>query len=185
MIALRRRQAKNLFALLLLANGLPMFLSGDEFLHTQRGNNNPYNQDNETTWLDWSRLAQNGEHFRFCKKLIEFRRAHPTLCRNRFWRKDVRWFGADNGPDLGENSRAIAYYLSGASHGDVDLYVMINGWWEPLSFEIQEGRPGEWKRVMDTGLPSPADLVDAGDEPVLLADHYELGPRSVVVLIRS
>ncbi len=54
-LALRKRQAKNLFCLLMLANGVPMFAAGDEFLRTQRGNNNPYNQDNETTWLDWSR----------------------------------------------------------------------------------------------------------------------------------
>ena len=55
-LALRRQQAKNFCALLMLANGLPMIVAGDEFLNTQRGNNNPYNQDNEITWLDWARL---------------------------------------------------------------------------------------------------------------------------------
>ena len=67
-MALRKRQAKNLFCLLLLANGVPMFGAGDEFLKTQRGNNNPYNQDNETTWLDWSRQELHSDHFRFAKQ---------------------------------------------------------------------------------------------------------------------
>jgi glycogen operon protein len=183
-LVLRRRQAKNLCALLFLANGIPMFLSGDEFLQTQRGNNNPYNQDNEMTWLDWSRLAENAEHFRFCKTMIAFRKAHPTLCRNRFWRKEVRWYGTEGGPDFGESSRAVAYFLSGVSHGDVDLYVMINAWWEPLVFQIQEGRSGEWKRVIDTSLPSPHDIMEPDDEPFVHAAQYELGPRSVVVLMR-
>ena len=62
-MALRKRQAKNFFCLLMLANGVPMFAAGDEFLQTQRGNNNPYNQDNETTWLDWSRMERHADHF--------------------------------------------------------------------------------------------------------------------------
>ena len=80
-MALRKRQAKNLVCLLLLANGIPMLVAGDEFLHTQRGNNNPYNQDNETTWLDWSRKEWHADHLRFVKRMIAFRKAHPTLGR--------------------------------------------------------------------------------------------------------
>ena len=57
---MRKRQAKNLCCLLMLANGTPMFRMGDEFLQTQGGNNNPYNQDNETSWLDWRRLPEHG-----------------------------------------------------------------------------------------------------------------------------
>jgi len=81
-LLLRKRQTKNLFCLLMLSNGIPMFLAGDEFLHTQHGNNNPYNQDNPTTWLDWSRLERNAEFFRFCKRMIAFRKAHPSICRS-------------------------------------------------------------------------------------------------------
>ena len=66
-LSLRHRQARNFMALLLLANGTPMFRMGDEFLQTQQGNNNPYNQDNEITWLDWDRSAENPEFFRFTK----------------------------------------------------------------------------------------------------------------------
>ena len=97
-MALRKQQAKNLFCLLLLANGVPMFAAGDEFLRTQRGNNNPYNQDNETTWLDWSRKEAHADHFRFVKRMIAFRKSHPTLGRSRFWRDDVRWYGV--GPNV-------------------------------------------------------------------------------------
>jgi glycogen operon protein len=67
-MALRLRQAKNLCLLTFLANGIPMFLAGDEFLQTQGGNNNPYNQDNATTWLDWGRLEAHAGHFRFFRR---------------------------------------------------------------------------------------------------------------------
>src|SRR5262249_12588603 len=90
-LALRLRQARNLCCLLLLSNGVPMVVAGDEFLHSQGANNNPYNQDNETTWLDWGRLDAHADHHRFVRKLLAFRKAHPTLCRSRFWRDDVRW----------------------------------------------------------------------------------------------
>ena len=183
--SLRLRQAKNFAALLFLANGVPMFLAGDEFLQTQRGNNNPYNQDNETTWLDWSRIKLFSDHFRFFKRMIAFRRAHPTLCRNRFWRREVRWYGADGGPDFSPHSRSIAYFLKGKSFADIDLYVMINGWREPLKFAIQEGVDGAWKRVIDTGLASPNDIVDRADAPVVAELEYELGPRSIAVLTRG
>src|SRR5437762_2948501 len=81
-IALRKRQAKNLLCLLLLANGTPMLRAGDEFLQTQSGNNNPYNQDNATTWLDWNRLESHADVFRFTRLMIAFRKAHPSLCRS-------------------------------------------------------------------------------------------------------
>src|SRR5438874_12363362 len=70
-----------------------MFRAGDEFLNTQFSNNNPYNQDNETGWLDWSQLPANQEVFRFFKSMIAFRKTHPALSRSRFWREDVSWYG--------------------------------------------------------------------------------------------
>lgn len=107
---LRRCQVKNFFALLFLANGTPMFRAGDEFLQTQGGNNNPYNQDNETSWLDWNLLQKNREIFRFFKQMIAFSKAHPTLCRSRFWREAVRWYGAQGEVDRSENSRCLAFF---------------------------------------------------------------------------
>ena len=92
---LRKQQVKNFFCLLMLSNGTPMFRMGDEFLQTQQGNNNPYNQDNETSWLDWSRLDEHSRHVPLFRQMIAFRKAHPSLSRSRFWRDDVSWYGVD------------------------------------------------------------------------------------------
>ncbi|GKS56992.1 glycogen debranching enzyme [Nitrospira sp.] len=184
-LALRKQQIKNFCCLLLLANGTPMFCAGDEFMHTQGGNNNPYNQDNDTTWLDWDRLVQHRDIFRFFKGMIAFRKAHPSLGRSRFWREDVRWHGVGPDPDRAYHSHSLAFFLSGASQGDHDLYVMINAYWEPLPFLIQEGQPGEWRRVIDTSLPSPADILAPREGLVLRSRIYDAKARSVVVLERT
>jgi glycogen operon protein len=181
-LALRRQQAKNFAALLLLSNGMPMIVAGDEFLNTQRGNNNPYNQDNEITWLDWARLEQNREVFRFFKLMIAFRKAHPSIGRATFWREDVTWHGVNGSVDLGSESRCLAYHLRGASVGDDDLYVMINGHWEDHNFTVPEGQPAEWRRVVDTARPSPEDIVEPGSELKLKTANYLACARSVVVL---
>jgi glycogen operon protein len=182
-MALRKRQAKNFFCLLLLANGVPMFAAGDEFLQTQRGNNNPYNQDNETTWLDWSRKELHADHYRFVKRMIAFRKAHRTIGRERFWRDDVRWYGVGPYVDLSFESHSVAYCLHGASKHDCDLYVMINAYHEPLEFEIQESPAGGWRRAIDTGLDSPLDIAETGEEPLVASLRYHVLPRSVVVLL--
>jgi glycogen operon protein len=184
-LALRKQQIKNFCCLLLLSNGTPMFCAGDEFMHSQGGNNNPYNQDNETTWLDWDRLRQHEDIFRFFKLMIAFRKRHPSLARSRFWREDVRWYGVGAEPDRAYDSHSLAFFLSGVSQRDDDLYVMINAYWEPLPFVIQEGRPDEWRRVVDTSLASPADILDPGNGHPLTSRSYDVRPRSVVVLERA
>jgi isoamylase len=184
-LALRHRQAKNFCALLLLSNGIPMITAGDEFLNTQRGNNNPYNQDNEITWLDWSRLELNRDVFRFFKQMIAFRKAHPSIGRPTFWREDVKWFGWQGSLDFGPESRCLSYLLRGASMQDDDLYVMINGHWTEQTFQVQEGRPADWRRVVDTARPSPEDILEPGREPRLESANYAVGPRSLVVLRRE
>jgi isoamylase len=183
-LELRRRQVKNFCALLMLANGTPMFCAGDEFLNTQGGNNNPYNQDNETTWLDWDKLTQNGEMFRFFKGMIAFRKSRRMLGRSRFWREDVRWYGANGDADLSYESRSLAWRLSGARFGEGDLYVIINAQEESSRFRIQEGEEGDWARVVDTHLASPQDIAEPVDERPIASPDYEVGPRSVVVLAR-
>jgi glycogen operon protein len=180
--ALRHRQVKNFFLLLMLANGTPMFCAGDEFLNTQRGNNNPYNQDNEITWLDWNLLEKNRETFRFFKQAIAFRKSRRMLGRSRFWREDIRWYGASGEPDLSSDSHSLAFRLHGRQFDEPDLYVMINAWHEPIRFHIQEGKTSDWRRVADTSLTSPADFSDPGKEQPLPSLDYEVGPRSVVVL---
>jgi isoamylase len=183
-VALRRRQVRNFCCLLFLANGTPMLRAGDEFMQRQGGNNNPYNQDNETSWLDWDLLHANEDVFRFFARMIAFRKAHPTLGRSRFWRDDVRWHGVGATPDLSHDSRSVAWFLDGASQEDDDLYVMVNAYWDPLTFEIQDGRPGDWHRVVDTGRESPDDFVEPGHEVPIDGLRYVVGPRSVVIALR-
>jgi glycogen operon protein len=182
---LRRRQVKNLFALLMLSNGTPMFCAGDEFLNTQRGNNNPYNQDNETTWLDWSLLKKHGDIFRFFKRMISFRKSRRSIARGRFWRGDVRWHGTVGPVDFSPESRCVAYCLSGATFHEDDIYVMINAFWEPVQFCVQEGQPGDWKRAIDSSRPSPDDIAEPGCEEILDSLDYQVAPRSIAVLVRE
>jgi len=181
-LALRRRQVKNFFCLLMLSNGTPMFRAGDEFLNTQFGNNNPYNQDNITGWLDWSQLESNQDVFRFFKSMIAFRKSHPTLSRSRFWREDIDWYGTGAAADLSPNSHSLAFCLHGASQNDQDIYVMINAYWENLQFQIQEGSASEWARIVDTSLPTPNDFSNSSEPLKKLS--YLVAPRSVVVLLR-
>jgi glycogen operon protein len=181
-LALRRKQVKNLFCLLMLSNGIPMFRAGDEFLNTQFGNNNPYNQDNETGWLDWSQVQTNQDIFRFFKNMIAFRKHHPSLGRSRFWREDVTWYGVGERADLSNGSHSLAFCLHGVSQDDVDIYVMINAYWERLEFQVQEGTAHDWMRIVDTALASPDDFSERG-KPLQVAG-YSVAPRSMVVLLR-
>ena len=182
---LRRQQIKNFCCLLFLSNGTPMFCAGDEFMNTQSGNNNPYNQDNQTTWLDWDLLQRNRDIFCFFKRMIAFRKAHPSLGRSRFWREDVHWYGVGPEADLSFHSHSLAFFLSGASQQDDDLYVMINAYWNDLLFTIQEGEATNWRRVIDTSLSSPRDFCEAGHEEAVPSHHYRVKGRSIVVLVRK
>ncbi len=183
-MALRRQQIKNFCCLLLLSNGTPMFVAGDEFMNTQGGNNNPYNQDNATTWLDWDLLERHHDIFRFFKQMIAFRKAHPTIGRSRYWRSDVRWYGLGPRVDLAHHARHLAFCLHGAGWDDDDLYVMVNAHWQDLTFTIQEGKAKEWLRVVDTALPSPQDIAEPGHEVRLSRLDVLVRARSVVVLRR-
>jgi len=184
-LQLRRRQAKNFCCLLFLASGTPMFRAGDEFLKTQGGNNNPYNQDNATSWLDWDRLSANQDIFRFFRSMIRFRKAHPSLGRSRYWRDDVRWYGTGKDVDMAYHSRSLAVYLRGASQHDSDLYVMVNTSDQDLTFQVQEGQPGEWRQVFDTALVSPDDFHEGANGPTLKDSTYVVQSRSVVGLLRG
>lgn len=183
-LELRKQQIKNFCTLLLLSNGTPMFCAGDEFMNTQSGNNNPYNQDNETTWLDWDRLAKNRDMFRFFRNMIAFRKAHPSICRSRYWRDDVRWYGVAGVPDLSPDSRCVAFFLDGTAFEAADLYVMVNGSSTPVTFAIQVRDEDDWKRAVDTSLPSPLDICEPGEEAPIGAPRYLVRARTVVVLTR-
>ena len=192
-LALRRQRVKGFVTLLLLANGTPMFVAGDEFLRTQGGNNNPYNQDNATSYLDWDLQAANPDIFRFFQKTIAFRKAHPTLGRSRFWREDITWYGVQGNPDQGFTSHTLAFCLRdpqgfgapggpGAGQAGPSLYAMMNFYTQDLTFQIQEGQAGDWHRVVDTSLASPNDILEAGQTVPVPGLSYPVKAQSVVVL---
>jgi glycogen operon protein len=114
--------------------------------------------------------------------MIALRKAHPSLGRSRFWREDISWYGTGRTVDLPYDSRSLAFCLHGASEGDDDIYAMINAYWEELEFYIQQGTAQEWKRVVDTALPSPDDFSDHGLP--LEQVKYVVAPRSIVILLR-
>lgn len=179
-VTLRKRQSKNFITLLMFSNGIPMFRMGDEFLLTQKGNNNPFNQDNDTSWVDWNRLNLFPDIFRFFKLLIACRKKHPSLCRGNYWRDDVKWYGVTGQADISYFSRTLAYHIQGSTQND-DFYVMINAYWQPLSFQIQAPDTIKWKRIIDTSLPSPYDILDFENAGFITTNNYNVKERSVVV----
>jgi glycogen operon protein len=197
-LGLRRRQVKNFMTTLFLSQGVPMLLAGDEFLRTQGGNNNAWCQDNETSWIDWGLAAKNAEFLRFTRKLIALRRQHAAFRRRSFFRgsgpagdmkPDILWHGVEpDAPDFSPTSRTIAFALDGSLTGrepDQDFYCAFNAWKEPLSFRIPPSPSGRaWRRIIDTALASPLDIVDAEEGPRVPAGmNYVLAPYSVVVLM--
>jgi glycogen operon protein len=194
--ALRARQARNFLTLLLLSQGTPMLLAGDELGRTQRGNNNAYCHDNEISWVDWDLLGANRDLFRFVKTLIAFRRAHPVLRQREFLtgqpggayrRPDVMWHGVRLGePDWSPMSRSLAMHLAGerAAEPDCDVYLAANAWEKDLVFELPAPRPGtRWVCVIDTAEASPRDIAEPGAEIALPdATRCTVRARSCVVL---
>ena len=177
-LALRRRQVRNFFCLLMLSNGTPMFCAGDEFLTTRKGNNNPYNQDNDINYLDWDLLETNQDIFRFFQLMIAFRKAHPSIARSQFWREDVSWYGRmDSAVDLSPEGQTLAWCLHGARLHDDDIYVMVNSSPQNMWFRIQEGNAVEWRLIADTARPGAERLLESPD--------YAVDSRSVVVLCRA
>ena len=190
--ALRDRQVKNFAAVLLLSRGVPMILGGDEFRRTQQGNNNAYCQDNELSWFDWTLVDSKADIVRFFSKMIAFRKRFSALRRPYFFTSrtnernvsEVTWHGCDvDKPGWGDpESRVLAFTLAGFD-GERDLHVILNMFDQTLRFELPEIPNCNWVRAIDTGLPSPDDIVDPGDEVTVDDIAYMATGRSVVVLI--
>jgi isoamylase len=194
-LALRRRQVRNLLTLLFVAQGVPMLLAGDERGRTQHGNNNAWCQDNEVAWLDWSRGDEG--LLRFARGLIAFRRAHPTLRRGSFLngrrsaasdRPDVSWHGAQLGaPDWGPEAQVLAMHLAGehAPELDDDLYLAANGSAEEVTFQLPPPPQGNrWLRVVASWEPPPRDLLLPEEEEPVTGDRMAL-PAHSCLLLRS
>ena len=183
-VALRLRQQKNLATLLLVSGGAPMILGGDEIGRSQRGNNNAWCQDSATSWFDWTPTATGAELHRFFSRLIRFRNEHAVLRPRRFDRL-VHWHGKRaHQPDWSTESRALGMQLVGESE---DVLVLVNSHWDPFLFELADPPTGcQWRRVLDTSLQAPDDIVDPGAESLLHdPGSYALAPRACVVLVST
>ncbi len=189
--ALRERQIKNFFTLLLLAAGTPMLLMGDEVRRSQGGNNNAYCQDNEVSWFDWTLLERHAGLHRFVKALLSLRQRRDIVLGNDrlslnqlLDRAKIEWHGVALGqPDWSEHSHSLAFRLR-TLRSRFDLHVMSNAYWEPLTFElppVPRGLNG-WRRCIDTAMPSPDDAVTWNMAPTVTRGEYVVQPRSTVLL---
>jgi isoamylase len=188
---LRRRQAKNFLTSLLLSQGTPMIVAGDEVLRTQRGNNNAYCQDNAISWFDWRLVERNAEMLRFVQGLIAFRRRQPNVRRAAFLTgkafhpgelPDVSWYNPDgkhvdwhtNGPSF-----TCVFGTSGLSDPAARAVMfMLHAGGEPHRFVVPPAVAGlNWRLFIDTSAEPPHDIYpDAdgphlGPEPILLQNH--------------
>ena len=130
-------------------------------------------------------MEKHRDIYRFFKGMIAFRKAHPSLARSCFWRDDVCTYGVDRQVDLSYCSHSLAFCLHGGSQQDLNIYVMINAFWEDLNFRIQEGEARDWMRIADTSKPVRSILLEIGSEEPLASLDYKVKARSVVVLLRS
>jgi isoamylase len=192
-VTLRRRQAKNFMAVLLLSQGVPMILAGDEVLRTQRGNNNCYCQDNELSWLDWTLTETNWDILKFVREMIAFRKRHPCLMHNRFLTgrpqpgrplPDVSWHGLRLGEPLWSdpNAQLLAYTLSAVEAAEEDLHIILNMAAEPVQLDLPKVSGLSWYRAVDTWLPTPSDILRAPDQVEVKDLRVLVHPHSVVVL---
>ena len=200
--ALRDRQRRNLMATLLLSQGCPMVLSGDELGHTQSGNNNAYCQDNETSWIDWT--AVDSDMLAFTSRLIELRKAHPVLRRRLFFqgqvgrgarRKDIAWFRPD-GREMGDRDwgsshpKSLGMLLNGdlipdrTSRGervvDDTLLMLLHSNHEDADWQVPTGWGDRWEVVLDTATPEE----EPGGRRLAGGETLRVVARSLVLLRR-
>ncbi|MDH6590436.1 isoamylase [Variovorax sp. TBS-050B] len=196
--ALRARQQRNMLATLLLSQGTPMLLAGDEFGRTQQGNNNAYCQDNEISWVDWALArSEDGRALTaFATRLLELRRELPALRRNRFlvgaWyerigAKDATWLtptGAEMQAPQWEDARTRSFALM--LHGrapasaipveahDASVLLLFNAWQDPVPFVLPKPPAGAWQLALDTADPALRDVAHAGTDPYLVTGRSVL-----------
>ena len=191
-LALRRRQAKNFMAILLLSHGVPMILSGDEVLRSQQGNNNAYCQDNELSWFDWGLTEQNHEMLRFTREMIALRKRHPCLMRRRFltgntapgaYFADVTWHGYHLRQPLWDDPQAqvLAYTLAATAPDEAHLHIVLNMSQQTHEFPLPGVGRRKWHAAVDTAAEAPADIVPSGLQKPVESLRYRVAGRSVVV----
>jgi glycogen operon protein len=197
-IQMRNRRLRSLAVILMISQGVPMLLAGDEFGRTQHGNNNAYCHDNPTSWIDWDLKKKNSDLFRFFQMLIRLRKNHPVFRRTDFFPDhghelfhEIRWqaYRPDQ-QDWSPSSQVLAFVLNGngreAEEQDNDFFVMLNGHQtETGVFEApQLSKSRRWKKIIDTGAPSPMDIQDESAAALLPScKDIRVAPMGGVVLI--
>ncbi|MCE7068576.1 glycogen debranching protein GlgX [Dyadobacter sp. CY326] len=197
---LRHKQIKNALSILMVSQGVPMILSGDEVGVTKNGNNNTYCHDNELNWLDWSLMEKNADIFYFAQRITRFRRAHPVLrSRTHFHHRDyvgsgfadITFHGTQAWqPDFSSSSRCIAFMLDGAhaksgTIQDDSIYIAMNSHYDALYYELPPLPNGQsWHLAVNTDMPSGEDIYDIGKEPKLEDQgRFLVGGRATVILV--
>ncbi|HET6485038.1 MAG TPA: glycogen debranching protein GlgX [Spirochaetia bacterium] len=197
--SIRNRQVKNLLATVLLSLGTPMLLGGDEIRRTQRGNNNPWCQNNLISWYDWSFLERHADIHRFCRQLIRFRLAHPAFLRPEFYSgrdashnriPDITWLTEEAEPaDWAPDRSTLAILIDGnkadieADRDDNDILMLFNCRDQPVVFVLAPVPPGKeaWYRVMDTSIAR--DVASPGEEERMVGETYRMMDRSLAVFL--
>src|SRR5208337_3948752 len=176
----------------MLSVGVPMFVMGDEVRRSQRGNNNAYCQDNDTSWFDWNLLSKHADVIRFVKFLIERRvmrdveHERRRVSLSQVLRESKHAFHGVklNQPDWTPYSHSFA--ISGELRNEaVFAHIIFNAHWEPLDFELPILADGSqnWWRWIDTALDPPHEICEWNREKRVQESPYRVGARSVVVLI--
>ncbi|MBQ2116165.1 MAG: glycogen debranching enzyme [Lachnospiraceae bacterium] len=191
-LELRNRMRKNAFAILMCSRGSAMFYAGDEFCNTQFGNNNAYCQDNEISWLDWTRKDKYNEMFEFCKFMIHLRRKHPIL-RGRsgpsgcgFPEVSVHNKEAWNS-NCGPDTRTLGIMFAGRTAGNIEddiIYIGINSFWERQNIQLPNLPLGrKWRVIMNTEFTHTKDTDYHALTSWVGNDKISMCPRSVVIAV--
>ncbi len=198
---LRRRQLKNMLATLLLSQGVPMLVAGDECRRTQQGNNNAYCQDNLLSWFDWKLVEKNADLLRFARSLIEFRCAQPAVRRRDFARgepmrpgglPEVLWFGAD-GRRMhwsADNPSLVCFFSAPEDEHDVEnarhVLMLFHAGHQAREFTLPSlPQRIKWQLFLDTGAESPHDVYPALDGPPPAHGRMRLERQSMAVFVSS
>ena len=202
---IRLRQIKNMMATLLLSQGVPMIVAGDECRRTQQGNNNAYCQDNELSWFDWKLVEKNSDLLRFCQGLIAFRKQQPSVRRETFLSghpqahddgslPDVSWFGPlGTAVDWDEGQSALICLLTrpkpDADPEGIgrDVLFLINSTGEPKDFILPPATKGtQWRLFVDTAATTPKDIYPDLDGAAPPTSHrLTLTYRSMMVYVAA
>jgi isoamylase len=161
-LQLRERQMRNFHLAMMVSQGIPMLLMGNEYAHTKRGNNNTWCQDNDLSWFLWNKLAENSGFYRFYQRLIHFRKANPLLKRTTFLTSDdVEWHGLEPLKPTWHQHFGVAAFTLLDKEKDEDLYIIFNaeGYDHPVT--LPPPKQGmQWHWIVNTHNPSPYDFFD-------------------------